>query len=42
MNKAEETIAVGVREGCLSYLKSAVKTREGVYVTRADNKERLA
>ena len=41
VNKAGETIAVGVREGCLYYLKSAVKSREGVYVTRADNKERL-
>ena len=39
VNEAGDTIAIGVRQGCLYYLSCAVK--ESVYVTRTDNRERL-
>ena len=41
LNEASETIALGVRQGSLYYLKFAVKSQEGVYVARIKNKERL-
>ena len=41
LNEENETIALGVRQGSLYYLKFAIKSREGVCVARTENKGRL-
>ena len=41
LNEASETVALGVRQGSLYYLKFARKSQKGVYVAQTENKERL-
>ena len=41
LNEENETVALGVRQGSLYYLKFAIKSREGVCVARTENKGRL-
>ena len=41
LNETGETVALGVRQGSLYYLKFAIKSQEGVYVAQTENKERL-
>ena len=41
VNEASETVALGVRQGSLYYLKFARRSQEGVYVAQTENKERL-
>ena len=41
VNESSETMAVGVRRGCLHYLNCSVKPQESVHVIQTDNRERL-